>query len=39
MFIEGNEVARWLFEDGGKKAGLQDTIYTNKKVLQVSKLL
>lgn len=26
MFIEGNEVTHWLFEDGGKKAGLKDTV-------------
>lgn len=26
MFIEGNEVTHWLFEDGEKKAGLQDTV-------------
>lgn len=39
MFIEGNEVTHWLFEDGGKKAGLQDTVCTNKKITQVSKLL
>lgn len=26
VFIEGNEVTHWLFEDGGKKAGLQDNV-------------
>lgn len=26
IFIEVNEVTHGLFEDGGKKAGLQDTV-------------